>query len=64
MKWQPADAKRYKERMKCERVNAMSKSFYSVTNIWYRGYEKVNCQAMFGILTLAATLILNLVDTT
>jgi len=60
----PAEAKRYKERMKSERANATSKDFYGVTNIWYRGYEKVSSQIMFGILTLSASLLLSLFDTT
>lgn len=61
--WEPSEALRYKERKKCEKTNGTIKDFYGADQIWYRGYAKVNCHVMFGVLALTASMLLNLLDT-
>jgi hypothetical protein len=56
----PAEDKRYKERFSKERFNAQFKDYYGGKNIFYRGHSKVFCHAMFGVLSLAASMILSL----
>lgn len=60
LNFQTAEDKRYKERLPKERFNAMYKDFNGGRNIFYRGHLKVSCHVMFGVLTLAAAIILNL----
>jgi len=58
LNWRPAEAIRYRERMKGERPNALIKEYYGANNIQYKGHLKVSCHLMFGVLTLAASLLL------
>jgi len=58
--WEFAEDKRYRQRGKCERFNALFKDYYSGDNVKVRGFKKVACHVMFGILTLTAALLLNL----
>lgn len=58
----PAEARRYKERFSKERVNALYKDYHGGRNIYYRGHAKVCCHVMFGILSLAATCVLRLIQ--
>lgn len=56
-----SEDRRYKERFPKERFNAIYKDYCGGHNIFYRGHSKVNCHVMFGILTLAASTIINLI---
>jgi hypothetical protein len=60
--WKPAEAIRYCQRSKAERFNALFKDYYSGNNIRVRGYKKVACHVMFGVLTLACVLLMNLIQ--
>ena len=53
---------RYKERLPKERFNACYKDFCGGSNIFYRGHAKVSCHVMFGVLTLAASTIISLIQ--
>jgi hypothetical protein len=57
---QTAEDNRYNERSKAERFNALYKDYYGGRTIRYRGHEKVASDVFFGVLSLAATLLLNL----
>jgi len=59
--WAPAERIRYKERGKRERFNALLKDHYGGRLVRYRGYLKASCHLMFGVLSLAALLLLDLV---
>lgn len=59
--WAPAEAIRYKERGKSERFNALFKDHYGGRLVRYRGHRKASCHLMFGVLSLAALLLLDLV---
>jgi Transposase DDE domain/Transposase domain (DUF772) len=56
-----AEDRRYKSRFSKERFNALYKDFNGGRNIFFKGYEKVNCHVMFGILTTTASTLLNLI---
>jgi hypothetical protein len=58
--WHPAEEIRYNERGKAERFNALVKDYYGASSIRVRGHTKVHCHLMFGILALAASLLLSL----
>lgn len=58
--WKPAEAVRYGERRKSERFNALFKDYYGGRKVHYRGYLKASCYLMFGVLTLAASLLLDI----
>lgn len=60
--WQPAEEIRYGLRRKSERFNALFKDYYGGRIVRYRGYRKANCHLMFGVLTLAAYLLIGLVQ--
>jgi hypothetical protein len=60
--WIPAEDRRYKERVKSERFNALFKDHYGGGLVRYRGYMKACCYLMFGVLSLAASLLLKLVN--
>lgn len=55
-----AEDSRYKERFSKERFNALFKDYNVVKSIFYRGCEKVSCHVMFGVLTVAASILINL----
>jgi hypothetical protein len=57
-----AEDKRYKERFSKERFNALYKDYYGGRNIFYRGHSKVCCHIMFGILVIAASTIIKLIQ--
>lgn len=57
-----AEDARYKMRLPKERFNALYKDYNGGRSIFYRGYSKVNCHVMFGVLTLAASTIINLLQ--
>lgn len=57
-----AEDKRYRERLPKERFNALYKDHFGGRNIYYKGYSKVLCHVMFGVLSLTATLLLKLVQ--
>lgn len=56
-----AEDLRYRERGPKERFNALFKDYYGGRNIWYRGYSKISCHLMFGVLALTATTLLNFI---
>jgi len=62
LNFQTAEDKRYRERFSKERFNAMYKCFHGGSEIFYRGHSKVSCHVMFGVLTLAASILINLIQ--
>jgi hypothetical protein len=62
LNFQTAEDLRYKERFSKERFNALYKHYNVVQNIFYRGYEKVSCHVMFGVLTVAASTLISLIQ--
>jgi len=54
-----AEDRRYRLRFSKERGNAVLKEYYGCKNIQVKGHTKVFCHVMFGILTLAAAIIIN-----
>jgi hypothetical protein len=56
-----AEDLRYRERTTIERVNARLKDEFGGRSVRVRGYAKVMCHLMFGILALAADQILRLI---
>ena len=59
-KMDPAEKRRYDERSTAERGFSMLKESFGCSKIRVRGYEKVMCHLMFGILALTAERLLNL----
>jgi hypothetical protein len=59
-KMDPAEKRRYDERSTAERGFSMLKESFGGSKIRVRGYEKVMCHLMFGILALTAERLLNL----
>lgn len=62
LNFKTAEDKRYKERFPKERFNALYKDYNGGRSIFYRGYEKVSCHVMFGILALAASTIIKIIQ--
>lgn len=62
LNFKTAEDKRYNERFPKERFNATYKDFNGGRNILYRGHLKVTCHIMFGVLTLAASTIIKLIQ--
>lgn len=60
LNWEPAESRRYYERMPKERVNALFKETCGGRAIRYKGIKKVSSQVMFNLLTITATLLLSL----
>jgi hypothetical protein len=56
----PAEEIRYRDRKLGERPNGLAKDFYGVGDLFYKGAKKASCHIMFGILTLATTLIMGI----
>lgn len=56
-----AEDLRYKERFSKERFNAVYKDYSVTRSILYRGHEKVSCHVMFGVLTITASMLINLI---
>lgn len=61
LNFETAEDKRYKERLPKERFNALYKDFHGGRYIFFKGYEKISCHVMFGLLTLTASTLLNLI---
>jgi hypothetical protein len=61
LKFKTAEDLRYAERFSKERFNALYKHYNVVRNILYRGYEKVSCHVGFGVLTIAASILISLI---
>ena len=59
-KMDPAEKRRYNERSTAERGFSMLKESFGGSKIRVRGYKKVMCHLMFGILALTAERLLNL----
>ncbi len=57
-----AEDRRYKERLPKERFNALYKDYNGGRAILYRGHSKVSCHVMFGVLALAASMIIKLIQ--
>lgn len=57
-----AEDKRYKQRLPKERFNALYKDYHGGRIVYYKGFNKVFCHVMFGILTLAASTIIKLIQ--
>lgn len=57
-----AEARRYQNRMPKERFNALYKDYCGGNIIFYRGYSKVSCHVMFGVLTLTAATLVRLIQ--
>jgi hypothetical protein len=62
LNFKTAEDKRYRERFKTERFNALYKDYYGGRTIRYIGYLKVSCEIMFGVLALAGSQLLSLVQ--
>jgi Transposase DDE domain/Transposase domain (DUF772) len=62
LNFKTAEDKRYTERFSKERFNAMYKDFHGGRTLFYKGHSKVSCHVMFGILTLAASTIISLIQ--
>jgi hypothetical protein len=61
LKWAPAEVIRYNARSASERVNARLKDEFGACNVRVRGYAKVACHLLFGVLVLAADQLMRLV---
>lgn len=62
LNFQLAEEVRYAERAKAERFNALFKDNYGGRIVRVTGHLKVACHVMFGILTLAGSLLLGLAE--
>lgn len=62
LNFKTAEDLRYNERFPKERFNALYKDFNGGRTIFYKGYSKVSCHVMFGVLTVAALTIINLIQ--
>nr|MBA3237661.1 IS5/IS1182 family transposase [Parachlamydiaceae bacterium] len=62
LNFKTAEDKRYAERFPKERFNAMYKDFHGGHTLFYKGHSKVSCHVMFGVLTLVASTIINLIQ--
>jgi len=60
--FETAEDKRYKNRFSKERFNALYKDYHGGRNIFFRGYQKVNCHVMFGVLVVAASTLIKLLE--
>lgn len=59
--WEPPEKVRYNQRSSAERVNSRLKDDFGGRMVRVRGYAKVACHLMFGLLALTADALLNLV---
>lgn len=62
LNFQSAEEKRYSERFKTERFNALYKDYYGGRVIRSRGHLKVSCEVMFGVLALTGSLLIKLIQ--
>lgn len=58
LNFKTAEEKRYAERFPKESFNAYFKDYCGGHRVYYRGYQKVSCHALFGVLTAAAAMLL------
>ena len=61
LRWEPADAVRYKERSGSERTNARLKDEFGINTLRVRGHAKVFCHLMFGALIVTADQLIRLI---
>ena len=61
LNWAPAEEARYNARTTAERANSRLKDEFGARKIRVRGYLKVSCHLMFGVLVLAADQLIKLV---
>lgn len=57
LNFKTADDRRYAERFKTERFNALYKDYFGGRTVKYRGHSKVSCDVQFGVLALAGMLL-------
>jgi hypothetical protein len=62
LNFKTAEDKRYKERFPKERFNALYKDYHGGRSIFFRGYQKVSCHVMFGVLVVTASTLINLIQ--
>lgn len=62
LNFQTAEDKRYGERIPKERFNALYKDYHGGRTIYYKGHSKVTCHVMFGVLVMAASTLINLIQ--
>jgi len=62
LNFKTAEDLRYEERFSKERFNALYKDYNVVRSIFYKGYEKVSCHVMFGVLIVAASTLIRLIQ--
>ncbi len=62
LNYETAEDKRYKERFPTERFHALFKDYYGGKTIFFRGYSKISCHIMFGVLVVTATSLINLLQ--
>lgn len=62
LNFETAEDKRYNERFPKERFNALYKDYHGGRNILFRGYQKVFCHVMFGVLVVTASTLINLIQ--
>lgn len=62
LNFKTAEDKRYQQRLPKERFNALYKDYCGGNNIFYRGYSKIMCHVMFGVLTLTASTLIRLIQ--
>jgi len=62
LNFKTAEQRRYAERFPTERFNGLYKDFAGGRHIFYRGYLKISCHILFGLLTVAAKTIINLLE--
>jgi hypothetical protein len=60
LNWMPAEEVRCNNRSGSERANSRIKDEFGALNIRVRGYSKVTCHLMFGVLVLAADQLIKL----
>lgn len=60
LNFKTAEDERYRERFSKERFNALYKDYNGGRNILFRGYSKVSCHVMFGVLVIAASSLIKL----
>lgn len=62
LNFQTAEDKRYRERWPKESFNAFYKDNCGGHRIYYRGFNKVECHVLFGVLTATASLLLRFIQ--
>ena len=60
--FEPHEAQHDKARSAAERVNARLKDSHGSTHVWVRGHDKVASHLMFGLVVVAASQLLRLLQ--